>query len=134
MATLRHESTYGTPSRSILAAALAQLGRLEEARIEGPLFMADYPDFVSSRSSTPSPSARRRSRAFRRRLPQGGLAGLTAFVALLRAVNVGGTGKLPMSRAQGDVRGLPASTAVRTYIASGNVVFASGKPEAAVQG
>jgi TolB-like protein len=45
VATLRHESTYGTPSRSILAAALAQLGRLEEARIEGRLFMADYPDF-----------------------------------------------------------------------------------------
>jgi tetratricopeptide (TPR) repeat protein len=43
--TLRHEATYGTPSRSILAAALAQLGRLEEARIEGRLFMAEYPDF-----------------------------------------------------------------------------------------
>jgi tetratricopeptide (TPR) repeat protein len=43
--TLRHEATYGTPSRSILAAALAQLGRLEEARVEGRLFMADYPDF-----------------------------------------------------------------------------------------
>ena len=45
VATLRHAATYGTPSRSILAAALAQLGRLEEARIEGRLFMADYPDF-----------------------------------------------------------------------------------------
>jgi TolB-like protein/Tfp pilus assembly protein PilF len=45
VATLRHEATYGTPSRSILAAALAQLGRLEEARTEGRLFMADYPDF-----------------------------------------------------------------------------------------
>jgi tetratricopeptide (TPR) repeat protein len=45
VATLRHEATYGTPSRSVLAAALAQLGRLEEARIECRLFMADYPDF-----------------------------------------------------------------------------------------
>jgi tetratricopeptide (TPR) repeat protein len=45
IATLRHEATYGTPSRSILAAALAQVGRLEEARIEGRLFMADYPNF-----------------------------------------------------------------------------------------
>jgi tetratricopeptide (TPR) repeat protein len=45
VATLRNESTYGTPSRSILAAALAQLGRIEEARIEGRLFMADYPNF-----------------------------------------------------------------------------------------
>jgi len=43
--TLRHESTYGTPSRSILAAALAQLGRIDEASVEGRLFMADYPDF-----------------------------------------------------------------------------------------
>jgi TolB-like protein/class 3 adenylate cyclase/Tfp pilus assembly protein PilF len=45
VATLRHESTYGTPSRSILAAALAQLGRLEEAYIEARLFMADHPNF-----------------------------------------------------------------------------------------
>jgi TolB-like protein/cytochrome c-type biogenesis protein CcmH/NrfG len=45
IATLRHEATYGTPSRSILAAALAQFGRIEEAGIEGRLFMADYPDF-----------------------------------------------------------------------------------------
>jgi TolB-like protein/Tfp pilus assembly protein PilF len=43
--TLRHESTYGTPSRSILAAALAQLGRIEDARIEARLFMADNPEF-----------------------------------------------------------------------------------------
>ena len=45
VATLRQESTYGTPARSILAAALAQLGRVEEGRLEGRLFMADYPDF-----------------------------------------------------------------------------------------
>lgn len=43
--TLRHESTYGTPSRSILAAALAQLRRRDEARLEGRLFMRDYPGF-----------------------------------------------------------------------------------------
>jgi TolB-like protein/cytochrome c-type biogenesis protein CcmH/NrfG len=45
VATLRRESTYSTPSRSILAAALAQLGRLDEARFEGRLFAADFPDF-----------------------------------------------------------------------------------------
>jgi TolB-like protein/class 3 adenylate cyclase/Tfp pilus assembly protein PilF len=45
IATLRLEATYGTPSRSILAAALAQLGRIEEARIEGRLFMAEFPNF-----------------------------------------------------------------------------------------
>jgi len=42
---LRHEATHDTPSRSILAAALAQLGRIEEARTEARLFMADYPYF-----------------------------------------------------------------------------------------
>jgi len=45
VATLRRESTYGTASRSILAAALAQLGRKEEAQLEARLFMSDYPEF-----------------------------------------------------------------------------------------
>jgi len=46
---------------------------------------------------------------------------MPVFVALLRAVNVGGTGKLPMS----DLKGLCEKAGcrnVRTYIASGNVV------------
>ncbi|GMV31495.1 MAG: hypothetical protein AMXMBFR59_36200 [Rhodanobacteraceae bacterium] len=57
---------------------------------------------------------------------------MTAFVALLRAVNVGGTGKLPMP----DLRALCEAcgfAGVRTYIASGNVVFGAGQGEAAVQ-
>ncbi|MBY6264020.1 DUF1697 domain-containing protein [Azospirillum sp. 412522] len=57
---------------------------------------------------------------------------MTAYIALLRAVNVGGTGKLPMS----DLKHLcerAGFTAVRTYIASGNVVFDSAAPEAAVK-
>lgn len=57
---------------------------------------------------------------------------MNAYVALLRAVNVGGTGKLPM----GDLKGLCEASGflrVRTYIASGNVVFASPKPEARVK-
>jgi hypothetical protein len=45
VATLRNEATYGTAARSILAAALAQLGRIDEGRTEGRLFMSDYPDF-----------------------------------------------------------------------------------------
>lgn len=55
-----------------------------------------------------------------------------AFVALLRAVNVGGTGKLPMPelKAMCEELGL---IAVRTYIASGNVVFTSRKSEAAIK-
>ena len=49
---------------------------------------------------------------------------MTQYVAFLRAVNVGGTGKLPMAelRAMCEAVGF---THVRTYIASGNVVFDS---------
>jgi uncharacterized protein (DUF1697 family) len=49
---------------------------------------------------------------------------MPAFIALLRAVNVGGTGKLPMS----DLKSLCEAAGLakaRTYIASGNVVFDS---------
>ena len=57
---------------------------------------------------------------------------MSAFVALLRAVNVGGTGKLPMGelKAMCEAAGF---TNVRTFIASGNVVFASPRAEAQVK-
>ena len=57
---------------------------------------------------------------------------MTAYIALLRAVNVGGTGKLPMTelKAMCEAAGFEQ---VRTYIASGNVVFTSGKSEDAVR-
>ena len=57
---------------------------------------------------------------------------MSAFIALLRAVNVGGTGKLPMTElaAMCEAAG---HQGVKTYIASGNVVFTSAKPEAAVK-
>ena len=57
---------------------------------------------------------------------------MTRYIALLRAVNVGGTGKLPMA----ELRSMCESvgfTNVRTYIASGNVVFSSRKSEAAIK-
>ena len=57
---------------------------------------------------------------------------MTVYVALLRAVNVGGTGKLPMA----DVRSMCCDlgfASVETYIASGNVVFASRLPAAKVK-
>jgi uncharacterized protein (DUF1697 family) len=57
---------------------------------------------------------------------------MASFVALLRAVNVGGTGKLPMSDLK-DICEELGFGAVRTYIASGNVVFESRKSEAAVK-
>ena len=57
---------------------------------------------------------------------------MTAYIALLRAVNVGGTGKLPMTElaAMCEAAGFEK---VKTYIASGNVVFTSRKAEAAVK-
>ena len=57
---------------------------------------------------------------------------MNAYVALLRAVNVGGTGKLPMTelKALCEAAGFRS---VRTYIASGNVVFQSAKSETQVK-
>ena len=57
---------------------------------------------------------------------------MTSYVALLRAVNVGGTGKLPMSelKAMCVAEGFKN---VQTYIASGNVVFSSDLSEPKVK-
>jgi uncharacterized protein (DUF1697 family) len=57
---------------------------------------------------------------------------MTRYVAFLRAVNVGGTGKLPMA----DLRKMFAELGfgdVKTYIASGNVAFNSDKSEEAIK-
>ena len=57
---------------------------------------------------------------------------MTVFIALLRAVNVGGTGRLPMS----DLSALCTKLGfahVRTYIQSGNVVFASKLTEKSIR-
>jgi TolB-like protein/class 3 adenylate cyclase len=43
--TLRNDATYRTGSRRFLAAALAQLGKLEEAREEARLYVAQNPHF-----------------------------------------------------------------------------------------
>lgn len=57
---------------------------------------------------------------------------MTPYVALLRAVNVGGTGALPMAelRAMGAACGYAN---VRTYIASGNLLFESDLCESEVK-
>jgi uncharacterized protein (DUF1697 family) len=60
------------------------------------------------------------------------LGRVTTFVALLRAVNVGGTGKLPMAELTAMCAAL-GFTRVRTYIASGNVVFGSDRDAASVK-
>jgi len=49
---------------------------------------------------------------------------MPTYIALLRAVNVGGTGKLPMSELKTMCTDA-GFTDVRTYIASGNVLFRS---------
>ena len=49
---------------------------------------------------------------------------MARFVALIRAVNVGGTGKLPMTKLKAMCEDAGFSR-VETYIASGNVVFDS---------
>ena len=56
---------------------------------------------------------------------------VTRYVAMLRAVNVSGTGKLPMAelKAMGEACGF---TNVRTFIASGNLLFDSDEGEAKV--
>ena len=53
--TLRRETTYRTGSRRILAASLAQLGRMEEARHEAELFMVSNPSFTISHWAATQP-------------------------------------------------------------------------------
>jgi uncharacterized protein (DUF1697 family) len=57
---------------------------------------------------------------------------MTTYIALLRAVNVGGTGKLPMAELRAMCESIGFAK-VRTYIASGNVVFESHLSEASVK-
>ena len=57
---------------------------------------------------------------------------MKSFIAPLRAVNVGGAGKLPMRDLQEICEQLGFAR-VRTYIASGNVIFTSRKSEAAIK-
>ena len=53
---------------------------------------------------------------------------MTAWVVLLRAINVGGTGKIEMARLRAAVEGA-GFTQVRTYIASGNLVLSGPDDE-----
>jgi uncharacterized protein (DUF1697 family) len=57
---------------------------------------------------------------------------MPAFIVLLRAVNVGGTGKLPMTelKAMCVAEGF---SKVQTYIASGNVLFETGVSPAKIK-
>jgi uncharacterized protein (DUF1697 family) len=57
---------------------------------------------------------------------------MPCFIALLRAVNVGGTGKLPMAELK-VICEAAGFAKVQTYIASGNVVFEDDADEAGVK-
>ncbi len=55
-----------------------------------------------------------------------------SYIALLRAVNVGGTGRLPMADLKAMCEEIGCRQ-VRTYIASGNVLFSSALSEQQVK-
>ena len=57
---------------------------------------------------------------------------MPTYIALLRAVNVGGTGKLPMAELKAMCEAVGFER-VQTYIASGNVVFTAAGTEQQVQ-
>jgi uncharacterized protein (DUF1697 family) len=57
---------------------------------------------------------------------------MAVYVALLRAVNVGGTSSLPMAELKAICEGLGFSD-VKTYIQSGNVLFRSDEAEKVVE-
>jgi uncharacterized protein (DUF1697 family) len=57
---------------------------------------------------------------------------MAVYVALLRAVNVGGTSSLPMAELNAICEGLGFAD-VKTYIQSGNVLFRSDEAEKAVE-
>ena len=58
---------------------------------------------------------------------------MSAWAALLRAVNLGGHNKVPMAELKALCEGLGLER-VQTYIASGNVVFSSARSEADLRG
>jgi uncharacterized protein (DUF1697 family) len=66
------------------------------------------------------------------REPNTTILNMAVFIALLRAVNVGGTGKLPMADFKAICEAAGCAK-VRTYIASGNAVFESKQAEADVK-
>jgi tetratricopeptide (TPR) repeat protein len=53
---LRAEPTYRTGSRKTLAASLAQLGRMEQARREAEIFLAIHPGFSVTRWAESQPA------------------------------------------------------------------------------
>jgi len=136
----RHESGYGsfadwgTRLLDLKSARLAGfLNRLQPHRAHEALSNSDVCPVrmaldQSGGSSGTFPAFSRRSRGKRR----DGEQFMTSYVALLRAVNVGGTGKLPMSELK-QMCLAEGYEHVQTYIASGNVVFKADRTELEVK-
>jgi uncharacterized protein (DUF1697 family) len=57
---------------------------------------------------------------------------MAVYISLLRAINVSGTGKLPMKELKAACEAVGLKQ-VSTYIASGNIVFVSEKPATGVK-
>lgn len=57
---------------------------------------------------------------------------MQTWIALLRGVNVGGHGKLPMAEFRSMLNGLGYSNP-QTYVQSGNAIFGSDDPSSAIQ-
>ncbi|TJV36973.1 MAG: tetratricopeptide repeat protein, partial [Mesorhizobium sp.] len=53
--TLRRDETYRTSSRRFLAASLAQLGQVDEARAEAELFLVGNPHFTTRHWASTEP-------------------------------------------------------------------------------
>ena len=81
--------------------------------------------------NTEDPTAKALSRPPSKLASETAAGASRSYVALLREVNVGGTGKLPM----GDLKEVRRTgfASVRTYIASGNVVFMTDRSEGEVK-
>jgi TolB-like protein/class 3 adenylate cyclase/Tfp pilus assembly protein PilF len=60
--TLQNEATYRTGSQRVLAASLAQLGRIEEAKAEAAKFIAAHPNFSIKRWADIQPFQREADR------------------------------------------------------------------------
>jgi hypothetical protein len=75
--TLRRDETYRTSSRRFLAASLAPLGRLDEARAEVELFLVGNPHFTTRWATTEPFGDAATLEHFVDGLPQGRSSGVT---------------------------------------------------------
>lgn len=117
--------------RHHLADPMSSLGRVLPNPCSTP-YIDRHPMGWSMVPNTEDPAAKALSRPPSKLASETAAGASRSCVALLRAVNVGGTGKLPM----GDLKEMCVAlgfASVRTYIASGNVVFMTDRSEGEVK-